>query len=37
MTIQEHYFLENLLNTPQKKLSFFQNLILVAAANGRLD
>lgn len=29
--------LEEVLNTPQKKLSFFQNLILLAAADGRLD
>jgi uncharacterized tellurite resistance protein B-like protein len=29
--------LEEVLNTPQKKLSFFQNLILVAAADGQLD
>ena len=25
------------MNTPQKKLAFFQNLILVAAADGRLE
>ncbi|WP_375416216.1 TerB family tellurite resistance protein [uncultured Hymenobacter sp.] len=29
--------LEEVLDTPQKKLSFFQNLILVAAADGQLD
>lgn len=29
--------LETLLNTPQKKLAFFQNLILVAAADKILD
>jgi tellurite resistance protein len=29
--------LEDLLNTPQKKLGFFQNLVLVAAADGNLD
>jgi hypothetical protein len=28
---------EKLLDTPQKKLAFFQNLILIAAADGRLD
>lgn len=25
------------MNTPQKKLAFFQNLILIAAADGRLE
>lgn len=29
--------LESLLNTPQKKLAFFQNLLLVAAADNVLD
>ncbi|AYA37150.1 TerB family tellurite resistance protein [Hymenobacter oligotrophus] len=29
--------LEELLDTQQKKLAFFQNLVLVAAADGRLD
>ncbi len=28
---------DELLNTPQKKLAFFQNLILVAAADGYID
>lgn len=35
--MQSTHSLEELLDTPQKKLSFFQNLILVAAADGRLD
>jgi len=35
--MQETKLLEGLLNTPQKKLSFFQNLIIVAAADGQLD
>jgi hypothetical protein len=26
--------LEEVLNTPQKKLAFFQNLVLLAAADG---
>ncbi|NDK55605.1 TerB family tellurite resistance protein [Pontibacter fetidus] len=29
--------IDNLLNTKQKKLSFFQNLILVATADGYVD
>ncbi len=29
--------LENLLDTQEKKLAFFQNLILLAAADGELD
>lgn len=29
--------LEDVLNTPQKKLAFFQNLVLVAAADNVLD
>jgi uncharacterized tellurite resistance protein B-like protein len=29
--------IENVLDTEQKKLAFFQNLILVAAADGKLD
>lgn len=29
--------LEEVLNTPQKKLNFFQNLVLVAAADNVLD
>lgn len=29
--------LEDVLNTQQKKLAFFQNLVLVAAADGELD
>lgn len=29
--------IDNLLNTKQKKLSFFQNLILVATADGHID
>ena len=35
--MQEARSLEDLLNTQQKKLSFFQNLIIVAAADGLLD
>ena len=35
--MQETKSLEDLLDTPQKKLSFFQNLIIVAAADGLLD
>jgi hypothetical protein len=35
--MQDTTTLEKLLNTPQKKLAFFQNLILVAAADGRLE
>ena len=29
--------LDDVLNTPQKKLAFFQNLVLVAVADGRLE
>jgi uncharacterized tellurite resistance protein B-like protein len=35
--MQDYHNLETLLNTQQKKLSFFQNLVLVAAADGVLD
>ncbi|MGV3503902.1 MAG: TerB family tellurite resistance protein [Adhaeribacter sp.] len=35
--MQDTRALENVLNTPQKKLAFFQNLILIAAADGRLE
>ena len=28
---------EEVLNTPQKKLAFFQNLVLIAAADGQLS
>ena len=35
--MQPERSLETLLDTPQKKLSFFQNLILIVAADGRLD
>ncbi len=35
--MQEPQSLENLLNTPQKKLSFYQNLILLAAADGQIE
>ncbi|WP_375438079.1 hypothetical protein [uncultured Hymenobacter sp.] len=35
--MQETKTLEALLNTQQKKLAFFQNLVLIAAADGRLD
>ncbi|TGE29897.1 tellurite resistance TerB family protein [Hymenobacter metallicola] len=35
--MQEQHSLEDVLNTPQKKLSFFQNLVLIAAADGELD
>ena len=35
--MQETKSLEDLLDTPYKKLSFFQNLIIVAAADGQLD
>lgn len=35
--MQEQQSMESLLNTQQKKLAFFQNLILLAAADGRLD
>jgi len=35
--MQDAKSLEDLLNTQEKKLSFFQNLIIVAAADGLLD
>ena len=35
--MQEPQSLENLLDTPQKKLSFYQNLILLAVADGQLE
>jgi uncharacterized tellurite resistance protein B-like protein len=35
--MQDTKSIEDLLDTQQKKLSFFQNMILVAAADGRLD
>ena len=35
--MQDTRALENVLNTPQKKLAFFQNLILIAAADGLLE
>jgi Tellurite resistance protein TerB len=35
--MQDIQTIEKLLDTPQKKLAFFQNLILIAAADGRLD
>jgi uncharacterized tellurite resistance protein B-like protein len=35
--MQESQRLENLLDTTEKKVAFFQNIILVAAADGRLD
>ena len=35
--MQDTRALETVLNTPQKKLAFFQNLILIAAADGRLE
>lgn len=35
--MQPQHSLEDVLNTLQKKLSFFQNLVLVAAADGALD
>ncbi|WP_046243792.1 TerB family tellurite resistance protein [Hymenobacter terrenus] len=33
----EAHSLEDVLNTPQKKLAFFQNLVLIAAADGQLS
>ena len=33
----ETHSLEEVLNTPQKKLNFFQNVVLVAAADGELS
>jgi uncharacterized tellurite resistance protein B-like protein len=35
--MQEAHSLEEVLNTPQKKLAFFQNLVLIAAADGQLS
>jgi hypothetical protein len=35
--MQDTQHLEKLLDTPQKKLAFFQNLILIAAADGLLE
>lgn len=35
--MQDNHNLETLLDTQQKKLGFFQNLVLVAAADGVLD
>jgi uncharacterized tellurite resistance protein B-like protein len=35
--MQKHTSIEDVLNTRQKKLAFFQNLILVAAADKVLD
>ena len=35
--MQNQPSIEDVLNTHQKKLAFFQNLILVAAADGNLD
>jgi hypothetical protein len=35
--MQDARDLEKLLDTPQKKLAFFQNLILIAAADGLLE
>jgi uncharacterized tellurite resistance protein B-like protein len=35
--MQTQHSLEDVLNTQQKKLAFFQNLLLLAAADGRLD
>ncbi|PJJ59060.1 TerB family tellurite resistance protein [Hymenobacter chitinivorans] len=35
--MQTSHDLNEVLNTPQKKLAFFQNLVLVAAADGQLD
>ncbi|MBX0292073.1 TerB family tellurite resistance protein [Hymenobacter sp. HSC-4F20] len=35
--MQHSHNLEEVLNTTQKKLSFFQNLLLVATADGQLD
>lgn len=33
----ESHSLTDVLNTPQKKLAFFQNLVLIAAADGQLS
>ncbi|UPL49900.1 TerB family tellurite resistance protein [Hymenobacter sublimis] len=35
--MQAQHNLEDVLNTEQKKLAFYQNLILLAAADGQLD
>ena len=35
--MQNQPSIEDVLNTHQKKLAFFQNLLLVAAADGNLD
>ena len=35
--MQHTHTLEEVLNTPQKKLAFFQNIILLAAADGQLS
>ena len=35
--MQKIHPLEEVLNTPQKKLAFFQNLVLIAAADGQLS
>jgi uncharacterized tellurite resistance protein B-like protein len=35
--MQSTHDLTEVLNTPQKKLAFYQNLVLVAAADGALD
>ena len=35
--MQDNTTIDGLLDTKQKKLAFFQNLILVAAADGQLD
>jgi len=35
--MQSTHDLTEVLNTPQKKLAFYQNLILVAAADGAID
>jgi DnaJ-domain-containing protein 1 len=35
--MQERKSIEEVLDTPQKKLAFYQNLILLAAADGVLD
>jgi uncharacterized tellurite resistance protein B-like protein len=34
---QHFHSIEDVLDTQQKKLSFFQNLVLIAAADGKLD
>jgi hypothetical protein len=35
--MQHTHALDEVLNTPQKKLAFFQNLVLLAAADGQLS